>query len=149
MDEPEASCGCKLSCLEETLDMLPSQGKWPGDSTWKRIAKKFKIPRPIVNTTEMINFEGVNIEEYTDFLWRKEVDCSVMKINIFLRTKESLDFTEKGKFESIWEFLAKMGGSMSVFMGICFVAIIEVLGTYAIGFWSLVSCQICKTTNKK
>eukprot|EP00094_Tigriopus_californicus_P005194 TCALIF_05008-PA protein Name:"Similar to Scnn1g Amiloride-sensitive sodium channel subunit gamma (Rattus norvegicus)" AED:0.21 eAED:0.21 QI:0/0.33/0.25/0.5/1/1/4/14/327 len=142
--DPEITCGCKLSCFEETFDMLPSQGKWPGDSSWKRIAKQFGIPRPIVNVTDMTSFEDVNIEKYSDFLWRKKVDRSVMKIRIFLRTRESLEFKEKKKFETHWEVLAKMGGSMSVFMGLCFVAIIEVIGTYVVGFWSIISCQICK-----
>ncbi|TRY78034.1 hypothetical protein TCAL_17387 [Tigriopus californicus] len=147
--DPESTCGCILSCTEVTFDILHSQGKWPADGSWKQIAKRFGITRPIVMATDMINFEEVDIEKYTDFLWRRKVDTSVMKINIFIRSKESLEFSEKDKYESYWEFLAKMGGSMSVFMGLSFVAVIEVWGTYLVWIWSVVSCKMCRKKKTK
>eukprot|EP00094_Tigriopus_californicus_P005195 TCALIF_05009-PA protein Name:"Protein of unknown function" AED:0.38 eAED:0.38 QI:0/0.5/0/0.66/0.5/0.33/3/0/347 len=148
-------CGCVateheiLGAAQVTFDILHSQGKWPADGSWKQIAKRFGITRPIVMATDMINFEEVDIEKYTDFLWRRKVDTSVMKINIFIRSKESLEFSEKDKYESYWEFLAKMGGSMSVFMGLSFVAVIEVWGTYLVWIWSVVSCKMCRKKKTK
>ncbi|TRY78035.1 hypothetical protein TCAL_05009 [Tigriopus californicus] len=147
--DPESTCGCILSCTEVTFDILHSQGKWPADGSWKQIAKRFGITRPIVMATDMINFEEVDIEKYTDFLWRRKVDTSVMKINIFIRSKESLEFSEKDKYQSYWEFLAKMGGSMSVFMGLSFVAVIEVWGTYLVWIWSVVSCKMSRKKKTK
>lgn len=123
VSDTRETCGCHPKCSRTTFDVQTSAAKWPTDMNWRELAKAHNITPPEIpadadNTTRYL---------MEDIWWKNHVYNSLLKIDIFFRSKGRQVVAEIAKYESHDTFLTDLGGSMSIYMGLSFVVVIEVV----------------------
>lgn len=80
--------------------------------------------------------------------WKNRVYNSLMKVDVYFSSKNRLVTAQVPKYSGVWDHLGALGGSMSIFMGLSFVAVAEIAEAAVDAMWGAGAAAMARRRRK-
>ena len=124
----QGNCPCKPACYVQSYSYTKSETVWPSDQYWGIVAEDlgitYKGQKITYKDQRATELSGGIDEGYNQI--KNLVQNNLMEVTIYYGSLNVEEINEVPEFTFL-TFLSDLGGALSLYLGICFIQVFEVL----------------------
>ncbi|TRY76498.1 hypothetical protein TCAL_15986, partial [Tigriopus californicus] len=119
-------CRCQPSCNETIYEIGTSAMTWPSESGWYFKAKEYNMTSSS-NGNEPISAKVLDKNESELYSIIRDIQQNLLRLDFYFSSQSRTVIEENPVYPDFFSLFSNLGGALSLWMGISFLALVEVI----------------------